>query len=110
MKIQLVSQSEQFMFRLERPYIVSRIRKQKLFNVKIKRCAQTQGASKMQSLLVLKLATHMAITGLAAVQHRPMAEAQKDDGCEQTSNSLEGFNIKVFRIYTNPFDKKKIRT
>ena len=53
---------------------------------------------------MLKLATHMAITGLAAVQHWPVAEAQMDDGCEQTSNPLEGFNIKVF-----PFDKK-IRT
>jgi hypothetical protein len=48
----------------------------------------------------------VATTGLAAVQHRPLAEAQKDDGCEQNSNSLESFNLKVFWIYTHPFDKK----
>jgi len=52
----------------------------------------------MQRLLVLRLATHVATTGLEAVQHGPVDEVQNNDGCEQTSNSLEGFNITVFRI------------
>jgi hypothetical protein len=52
----------------------------------------------MQSLLVLRLATHVATTGLEAVQRGSVDEAQNNDGCEQTSNSLEGFNIKVFWI------------
>jgi hypothetical protein len=98
MKIPLVPQSEQCVLRLEIPYICSRMGKQKLFNVQITRCTETHGVSKMQSLLVLRLATQVATTGLEAVQHRPVAETQKDDGCEHISNSLEGFNIKVFRI------------
>jgi hypothetical protein len=52
----------------------------------------------MQKMLVLRLATHVATAGLEAVQHRPVDGAQNNYGCEQTSNSLEGFNIKVFRI------------
>ena len=106
MKIQLMPQSEQFMFRLERPHICSRIRKQKFFKVKITRCAQIHGVSKMQSLLVLKLPTHVVTTELAAVHRRPVAEGQKDDGCEKISKSSEGFNIKVFRIYKYTFDQK----
>jgi hypothetical protein len=60
----------------------------------------------MQSLLVLKLATHVATTGLAAVKQGPVEEAQTDDGFEQTCK----YSTKIFLIYTHSFDGKiKIR-